>query len=80
MAFDIKDLEYDDQRTMLRGVSRAVAGDPYSLHIYLPDGFSAKSVKLPDGVPGATMRTDANLLIVEFTASTGKDVEWKVFF
>jgi hypothetical protein len=80
MAFDIKDLEYDDQRTMLRGVSRAVAGDPYSLYIYLPDGFSAKSVKLPDGVPGATMRTDANLLIVEFTASTGKDVEWKVFF
>jgi hypothetical protein len=50
------------------------------LSIYLPDGFSAKSVKLPDGVPGATMRTDANLLIVEFTASTGKDVEWKVFF
>jgi hypothetical protein len=80
MAFDIKDLEYDDQRTMLRGVSRAIAGDPYSLYIYLPDGFSAKSVNLPDGVPGATMRTDANLLMVELTASTGKDVEWKVFF
>jgi hypothetical protein len=80
MAFDLKDLEYDDQRRMLRGVSRAVAGDPYSLRIYLPDGFSAKSVKLPDGMPGATMRTDANLLMVEFTASTGKDVEWKVFF
>ena len=46
----------------------------------LPDGFSAKSVKLPDGMPGTTMWTDANLLLVEFTASTGKDGEWKVFF
>jgi hypothetical protein len=65
---------------MLRGVSRSVAGDPYSLRIYLPDGNSAKSVKLPDGMPGATMRTDANLLMVDFTPSTGKDVEWRVFF
>jgi hypothetical protein len=26
------------------------------------------------------MRTDVNLLMVDFTPSTGKDVEWKVFF
>ncbi len=39
MAFDIKDLAYDGQQRMLRGISRAVAGDPYQLRIYIPDGF-----------------------------------------
>ena len=80
MAFDVKELSYDEQRRMLRGLSRAVAGDPYQLRIFLPDGFSSKSVELPDGVPPATMQTDGNLLTVDFTASTGNDVEWKVYF
>ena len=43
MAFDIKDLAYDGQQRMLRGVSRAVAGDPYQLRIYVPDGFSGET-------------------------------------
>ena len=79
MAFDIKDLAYDSQQRMLRGISRAVAGDPYQLRIYIPDGFTAKRVELSDGI-AATMKTDGNLLTVDFTAPTGKDVEWKVFF
>src|SRR5665811_1756437 len=37
MAFDIKDLAYDGGQRMLRGVSRAVAGDPYQLRLYVPD-------------------------------------------
>jgi hypothetical protein len=80
MAFDIKDLAYDDQRRMLRGVSRAVANDPYQLRIFLPDGFAAKSVTLPDGLPPATLHTEANLLTVDFTAPTGNDVAWRIFF
>ena len=80
MAFDVKDMNYDEQRRMLRGLSRAVAGDPYQLRIFLPEGFSAKSVELPDGVPPATMQTDGSLLTVDFTAPTGNDVEWKVYF
>jgi hypothetical protein len=80
MAFDVKNLSYDDQQKMLRGVSRSVAGDPYQLRIYVPDGFSGKSVKMPDGHPAATMRTDGNLLTVDFTSSTGNDVEWSVLF
>jgi hypothetical protein len=36
-------------------------------------------VELSDGI-AATMKTDGNLLTVDFTAPTGKDVEWKVFF
>ena len=79
MAFDIKDLAYDSQQRMLRGVSRAVARDPYQLRFYVPDGFSGKRVELSGGLTG-TMATAGRLLTVDYSASTGNDVEWKVFF
>jgi hypothetical protein len=79
MAFDIKNLTYDGQQRMLRGTSRAVAGDPYQLRIYVPEGFSAQRVELSDGITAST-KTEGNLLMVDFKAPTGKDVEWKVFF
>ena len=79
MAFDIKDLAYDGGQRMLRGVSRAVAGDPYQLRIYVPGGFAAKRVELSGGLT-AKMAADGPLLTVDYTASTGNDVEWKVFF
>lgn len=79
MAFDIKNMAYDAAGKSLSGVSRAVAGDPYQLRIYVPDGFAAKRVELSEGIT-ATMKTEGNALAVEFTSSTGKDVEWKVFF
>jgi hypothetical protein len=79
MAFDIKDMGYDAGQRLLHGVSRAVAGDPYQLRIYLPDGFNGKRVELPAGMTG-TMKTDGSLLMVDFTAPTGDDVAWKVYF
>ena len=79
MAFDIKDMAYDSQQRMLRGVSRAVADDPYQLRIYVPDGFAAKRVELSEGLAG-TLKTEGNLLTVDFTSTTGKDVDWKVYF
>lgn len=79
MAFDIKDLAYDGGQRMLRGVSRAVAGDPYQLRLYVPDGFAAKRVELSGGLT-AKMATDGPLLTVDYTAAAGADVEWKVFF
>jgi hypothetical protein len=79
MAFDIKDLAYDAGQRTLRGVSRAVAGDPYQLRVYVPDGFSAKRVELSGGLT-AKMATDGPLLTVDYTATAGNDVEWKVFF
>jgi len=79
MAFDIKDLAYDAGQRVLSGVSRAVAGDPYQLRIYVPDGFSAKRAALSNGLT-ATMKTDGNLLTVNYTSSAGNDVEWKIFF
>jgi hypothetical protein len=79
MAFDIKDLAWDGQQRVLRGVSRAVAGDPYQLRIYIPDGFAAQHVELSDGlVP--KMAANGSLLTVDYVSSTAKDVEWKVFF
>ena len=79
MAFDIKDLAYDGPQRVLRGVSRAVAGDPYQLRIYVPDGFAAKRVELSGGLT-SKMATNGNLLTVDYTSSSGTDVEWKVFF
>lgn len=79
MAFDIKDLSYDGPQRMLRGISRAVAGDPYQLRIYVPDGFDAKRVELTEGLTAA-MKTDQNLLTVDVKSSSGNDVQWKVFF
>jgi hypothetical protein len=63
----------------LQGVSRAVAGDPYQLRMYVPDGFSARKAELSEGLTAA-MKTEANLLTVDFTSKTGKDVEWKIYF
>jgi hypothetical protein len=79
MAFDLKDLVYDGQQRVLRGVSRAVAGDPYQLRIYVPEGFTANRVELSGGLL-SKMATNGSLMTVDFTSSTGIDVEWKVFF
>ncbi|NQU87950.1 MAG: hypothetical protein HQ541_19550 [Mariniphaga sp.] len=79
MAFDIKDLAYDKNQQVLNGVSRAVAGDPYQLRIYVPEGFSVKKIELNDGLTG-TFNTEGNLLTVDFNSTTGSDVEWKIYF
>jgi hypothetical protein len=59
--------------------NNAVANDPYQLRIYLPDGFTGKRVELQSGLTG-TLKTEGNLLTVDFTATTGDDVVWKVYF
>ena len=79
MAFDIKDLAYDGPQRMLHGISRAVAGDPYQLRFYVPEGFTAKRVELSGGL-AARMTAEGRLLTVDYTAATGNDVEWKVYF
>ena len=79
MAFDIKDMSYDRGQRVLSGVSRAVAGDPYQLRIYVPDGFKAQRVELSDGL-SATMTVDGNLLMADYIAKTGNDVSWRVHF
>lgn len=79
MAFDIKELSYDGGQRVLSGVSRTVAGDPYQLRIYVPDGFKAQHVELSDGL-SAAMTVDGNLLMADYIAKTGNDVSWRVHF
>jgi hypothetical protein len=79
MAFDVKSMSYDPVGRRLHGVSRAVAGDPYQLRIFLPDGFLAKRVTLSEDLTGK-MATDAGLLTVDFTSATGNDVTWDIYF
>jgi hypothetical protein len=56
-----------------------VAGDPYQLRIYVPDGFAAQRVELSGGL-APKMASNGRLLTVDYTSPTGKDVAWKVFF
>ena len=77
MAFDIKDLAYDSRLRVLRGTSRAVAGDPYQLRVYVPEGFTARSAELTGNIP-TTMKTEGPLLIVDFVAPNGDDIDWKI--
>jgi hypothetical protein len=56
-----------------------VAGDPYQLRFYVPEGFSATRAELSENL-AATLKTEGRLLTVDYTSTTGKDVEWKVFF
>jgi hypothetical protein len=60
MAFDIKDLAYDGPQRMLHGISRAVAGDPYQLRFYVPEGFAAKRVELSGGLTARMRPRDAS--------------------
>jgi hypothetical protein len=79
MAFDIKDLAYDSRLRVLRGASRAVAGDPYQLRVYVPEGFTARRAELTGNMPNTT-KTDGPLLTVDFIAPNGDDVDWKIIF
>jgi hypothetical protein len=79
MAFDIKNLSYDANKRILTGVSSAVAGDPYQLRFYVPEGFVVKKVELTNKLQ-AIFKTEGNLLTVEYNSSTGTDVEWMVYF
>ena len=55
------------------------ANDPYRLRVCLAGGFTGKRVELPPGLTG-TLKTEGNLLTVDFTATTGGDVVWNVYF
>ena len=79
MAFDIKDITYDNKKKTLRGVSRTVAGDPYQLRFFVPEGFVVKKVKLTNKLQAA-FKTEGNLLTVDYNSPTGTDVEWTIYF
>jgi hypothetical protein len=79
MAFDVKDLRWDGGQNVLRGLSRAVSGDPYELRIWLPAGYRLEQAELPAGLT-ATTKMQGDLLLVDYTTSTDNDVEWAMHF
>jgi hypothetical protein len=44
-AYSIQSLAWDASREALRGSSEAVAGEPYTLWFYVPDGVKVSQVK-----------------------------------
>ena len=58
-------------------VTEPMGLDPARVHV--PDGFATKRVELSGGLTGK-LALDGRLLTVDYTASSGADVEWKVFF
>ncbi len=79
MAFDVKSVSWDNAAKQLRGISRAVSGDPYQLRICIPEGHQFESVDLPHALK-ATTTIDGVLLTVGYTTSTDDDVPWTVTF
>lgn len=79
MAFDILELSYDNKNKILSGKSRAVAGDPYQLRIYVPDGFLPLRTELSSGLT-SSMKIDGNLLTVDYTSTNSENIKWKIFF
>ncbi len=48
-AYSIHNLDWDASSETLRGSSQAVAGEPYTLWLYVPDGVTVSQVKVTSG-------------------------------
>jgi hypothetical protein len=87
-AYSILDLAWDNAKNQLRGSSETVAGEPYTLFVYVPEGMTASQVRAGTKggreVPVQQKLTENSLAIsfqgqqevvdwqVEFTASSDK--------
>jgi hypothetical protein len=79
MAMDIKELSWDLETRTLKGLSRAVAGDPYRLSIHVPAAYQLDRVTLPAGLTAKTS-AEGELLMVNYTTTSNEDVPWSVRF
>jgi hypothetical protein len=72
-AYSIEDQSWDG--ATLRGVSRTVPGDPYTLWFYLPDGVKVSRVQ----AGGVAVRQElaGNVLMVSF-AGRPEPVQWEI--
>ena len=75
---DVTDEKWDAAAKTLSGASKLVAGDPYELRLALPTGCKVKAAKA-EGLE-ATVKEEAGLARVSFTAPDSKTVKWTVSF
>jgi hypothetical protein len=62
----------------LSGESQVVAGDPYELRVYCPDGYAAKNVTASSGAVAYTQ--DGSRLRVRVTPESTGTIRWSVRF
>jgi hypothetical protein len=78
MAYDITALDWNAGSRILSGTSRAVAGDPYQLRIFVPPGFVAKSAKA--GELPVQMRSANGLLTLDMKSPESTTIPWQIEF
>ncbi|MFC1453399.1 hypothetical protein ACFLSJ_08665 [Verrucomicrobiota bacterium] len=78
MAYDILTLEWNAGAGALTGRSRMVAGEPYELRIFVPEGYQMKRASA-SGLPVAAGET-GGILSVSFTATEHGTTDWEITF
>jgi hypothetical protein len=78
-SYSILNLTWDDSKRELYGRSKTIAGEPYTLFVYLPDQTSVSQVQVSplQGVLG--QRQKGNLLSVSFKG-VPVPVHWRIAF
>jgi hypothetical protein len=78
-AYSIRDLAWDESKRELHGTSETIAGDQYTLFVYVPDQTSVSQVQVTplDGVLGQKLQE--NLLSVSFKG-VPTPVNWRIAF
>jgi hypothetical protein len=78
-AFDLVRLEWDAEKKVLSGVSKVVAGDPYEIVIYMPDGFrlfqEGNGTSIPD-----VRSAGKNLSILRLEPRETGEAAWSAAF
>ncbi|MHC4538485.1 MAG: ankyrin repeat domain-containing protein [Planctomycetota bacterium] len=78
MAYDIRDLKWDDDSLTLAGCSHMTRSDPYELRIYVPPGYNMKEVTVSD-LPVGVEQT-GRILKVGFQVAENIEQAWQVEF
>ncbi len=75
---DLTGVVWDDKKLLLKGTSKVVQNDPYSLIVYVPDGF--EMLTAASDAAGPEISRDGNLLsLTSMPAATGL-IDWIVEF
>lgn len=79
-AFSLEDYQWDPASRRLSGVSEAIAGERYTLTVYVPPGDRLLSAAAYGGKPVAVASAQTgDAVTVSFPGQSGK-VEWHIWF
>ena len=81
-AYSINDLAWDSAQSRLRGASKTVPGDDYTLWFYVPEGFTVAHLRATTPAKGeipARQEVSGNSLRISFPGQP-EIVNWEVDF